>query len=295
MRTYAGSARMLVTTMVAAVGCYTINLKVSSERAGVESLRTQLVSDAREMRNLQAELRTRARFPELQRWNDNVLQMSAPVAGQFLRSPLQLASYAAAPAAAKPGLVYTVTTPESVAPMTAPLVEIAYNALPAGEARLIRAGYSVPQRTPVPEVAMAAPLQPAALVEAMAVRTLPVDATASRRAPADVAASRRVPADVAASRRAPAVGMASRTAPAAAIAPRTAPAVTMIPARIALKAPAAKPERLQTASAENRAAAPLRPAPRRVTPAQVETPRGESSAASPAPGAPVDLLPKGGL
>ncbi len=261
MRNYAGSAMMLVTTMVAAVGCYTINLKVSSERAGVESLRTQLVSDAREMRNLQAELRTRARFPELQRWNDNVLQMSAPVAGQFLRSPLQLASYAAAPAAAKPGLVYTVTTPESVAPMTAPVVEVAYNAPPAGEARLIRAGYSVPQRTPVPEVAMAAPLQPAAPVEAMVARRAPAEATAPRRAPA--------------------VGVAAR-------------AVAIVP-RPALKTPAAKPERLQTASAENRAAAPLRPAARRATPAMVETPRGESSTASPAPGAPVDLLPKGGL
>ena len=160
MRNYAGSAMMLVTTMVAAVGCYTVNLKVSSERAGVEALRNQLVADAREMRNLQAELRTRARFPELQRWNDNVLQMSAPAAGQFLRSPVELASYAAAPAAGKPGLVYAVTTPETAAPMTAPLVEVAYQAPSAGtpaQAGLIRASYSVPQRAPAPVIELAPP------------------------------------------------------------------------------------------------------------------------------------------
>jgi hypothetical protein len=272
MRNYAGSAMMLVTTMVAAVGCYTINLKVSSERAGVEALRTQLVADAREIRNLQAELRTRARFPELQRWNDNVLQMSAPVAGQFLRSPVQLAGYAAAPATAEPGLVYTVTTPESVAPMTAPmtapLVEAAYQGPPAGEARLIRAGYSVPRRMPVPEVVMAAPLP----------GRVPAEAVAARRAPAEAMPARRAPAEAVAARRAPAGAM---------------------PTRNALTTAPAKPERLQIARAENRTAAPPRPAARRATPAPVETPLVDSAAASPAlasaPGAPVDLLPKGGL
>lgn len=160
MRNYAGSAMMLVTTMVAAVGCYTINLKVSSERAGVQSLRMQLVADAREIRNLQAELRTRARFPELQRWNDNVLQMSAPAAGQFLRSPVELASYAAAPTAPRPGIVYAVTTPDTAATVTAPLVTVAYEAAPAADAeapRLIRAGYTVPQRAPAPVVELGPP------------------------------------------------------------------------------------------------------------------------------------------
>jgi hypothetical protein len=113
MRHYAGSALILLVTLAAAIGSYTINLKVSAERAAVESLRRQLVADARDMRNLQAELRTRARLPEMQRWNDNVLLMAAPAAGQFLRSPLQLASFGAAPAPTEaPALRYAVTTPE---------------------------------------------------------------------------------------------------------------------------------------------------------------------------------------
>jgi hypothetical protein len=167
MRNYAGTAMMLVTTMVAAVGCYTINLRVSGERAEVEALRNQLVADAREMRNLQAELRTRARFPELQRWNDNVLQMSAPAAGQFLRSPVELAGYAAAPADAGPGVVYAVTAPDTAAPVTAPLVEVAYRAetAPAPASRLIRAGYAVPQRSPAPVVELAPSRSAPILVE----------------------------------------------------------------------------------------------------------------------------------
>ena len=41
--------------------------------------------------------RTRAGLPELQRWNDAVFQLAAPQGGQILRSPVQLASFAARP------------------------------------------------------------------------------------------------------------------------------------------------------------------------------------------------------
>ena len=143
MRHYAGSALMLIVTMAAAVGCYTINLRVSAERAAVQGLRNGLVADAREIRTLQAELRTRARFPEMQRWNDGVFQMSAPAASQYLRSPLQLASYGAAPAAKAPSeILYAVTAPER-APAPAPVVTVAYvPATPPEAAQLIRAGYT---------------------------------------------------------------------------------------------------------------------------------------------------------
>jgi hypothetical protein len=256
MRNYAGSAMMLVTTMVAAVGCYTINLKVSSERAGVQSLRMQLVADAREIRNLQAELRTRARFPELQRWNDNVLQMSAPAAGQFLRSPVELASYAAAPTAARPGIVYAVTTPETAATVTAPLVTVAYEAAPAADAaapRLIRAGYAVPQRSPAPVVELGPP----------------------RRAPeAEIAPPER--AEKARPERAE-----KRQPERAEKAQRE-------------RAEKPRPEREQLARAETRPAArpaeQRRPEPKKALPAKVQAPRAEA----PTPGAPIDLLPQGG-
>lgn len=72
MRHYAGSAVMLLVTTAVIVGSYTVNLKVSAERAEVERLRRTLVADARSIRDLEAELRTRARPPQIQRWNDDV-------------------------------------------------------------------------------------------------------------------------------------------------------------------------------------------------------------------------------
>ena len=89
-----GNGAMIAFAMLAALGCYTISLKVSSERAAVGKLRSQVVADAHDIRMLQAELRTRSRLPELQRWNDSVLALSPPSAQQFVRDEVQLASYA---------------------------------------------------------------------------------------------------------------------------------------------------------------------------------------------------------
>ena len=137
MRHYAGSALMLLVTTAVIVGSYTVNLKVSAERTQVERLKRSLVTDARGIRDLQAELRTRARLPEMQRWNDNVLLMSAPAAGQYLRSPVQLAGFAVptAPSNALPPVQRAVTAPVPVAvpSLTAPIVRAAYRAMPATE------------------------------------------------------------------------------------------------------------------------------------------------------------------
>jgi hypothetical protein len=168
MRNYAGSALMLIVTMAAAIGSYTVNLRVSAERSAVEKLQRQLVADAREIRTLQVELRTRARFPEMQRWNDGVFQMSAPAAGQYLRNPVQLAGFGAAPvAAAAPAVTYAVTTPAAVpaasdAPVTVAYAPRATAPVAAPDAaRLIRAGYT--QAKPAAAaVAVAVPVLPPA-------------------------------------------------------------------------------------------------------------------------------------
>jgi hypothetical protein len=196
MRNYAGSALMLLVTIAAAVGSYTINLKVSGERAAVERLRRSIVADARDMRDLQAELRIRARLPEMQRWNDNVLQMSAPAAGQFLRSPVQLASYGAAPppvvAAVEPGIRYAVTAPAQTAPPSATVVTAAYArpaatpSAPAGQPRIIRASYPT---TGYPAASYAAPSPRAAAPPPRAAPRLDTATLA-----ADIGASLDVPA-----------------------------------------------------------------------------------------------------
>ena len=55
MRNYSGSAIMLVATMTLAIGCYSLSLRVSGERAAVEKLQRRLVADSRDIRTLQAE------------------------------------------------------------------------------------------------------------------------------------------------------------------------------------------------------------------------------------------------
>ena len=272
MRHYAGSALMLIVTMAAAVGCYTINLRVSGERAAVQSLRSQLVADARDMRNLQAELRTRARFPEMQRWNDSVFQMSAPVAGQFLRSPVQLASYGAAraPAQAKPDVVYAVTAPATLAPPSATVVQAAYRPAvqPAAQpgtqapevARLIRAGYTVAPRgasldSVAPAPTLTVPVAPdhaatpavqrsaaAVASRAAAPTEQRVSAPATKRATAQIASRASAPeANRAAAAPASAIRIAMLDAPhsTAASTPRS---VRPVAARHAVPAPAVKPD-----------------------------------------------------
>ena len=141
MRHYAGSALMLVVTTAVIVGSYTVNLKVSAERSEVESLKRGLVADSRRIRDLQAELRTRARLPQMQRWNDEVLQMSAPAAAQYLRSPVQLANFAV-PEAAPQALIVPAVTPPAVAEPRAPalIVRAAWRPEPA-PARIVNAAY----------------------------------------------------------------------------------------------------------------------------------------------------------
>ena len=155
MRHYAGSALMLVVTTAVIVGSYTVNLKVSAERSAVASLKRSLVADARRIRDLQAELRTRARLPQMQRWNDDVLQMSAPVAGQYLRNPVQLAGFAvpeAAPDAIAPPAVTRAVTPPTIAAeprAPSPIVRAAWRPDPA-PARIVTAAYRAPVERRLP-------------------------------------------------------------------------------------------------------------------------------------------------
>lgn len=270
MRNYAGSALMLIVTVVAAVGCYTINLQVSGERAAVEALRNRLVADARDIRDLQAELRTRARFPEMQRWNDSVFQMSAPAAGQFLRSPVQLASFGAAPAPApaQPAVVYAVTAPAVVAPPPATVVQAAYRpaaepAAPAAPemARLIRAGYTVARR--------AAPLGDAAPAAMLMVAPAPFRVAAPVAEPAAKPSARRVePSSAPRVEKSSALRIATSSALRIAMldTPRVAPRAALVTSRV-------------TTSAFARTAA---------TPPAVK-----SQAPAEATRGPVDLLPQG--
>jgi hypothetical protein len=135
---------MLLVTTAVIVGSYTVNLKVSAERANVERLRRTLVVDARSIRDLQAELRTRARPPQIQRWNDEVLMMGTPEASQYLRSPMQLASFVvpAEPALAAPAIRNAVTAPAVMPTVNpAPIVRAAYRQAPQPAGGVVAVAY----------------------------------------------------------------------------------------------------------------------------------------------------------
>jgi len=137
-----GSMLSGVAALAMVLGCYTVSLKVSGERKAVDDLRASIARDVRGIRTLQAELRTRARMPELQRWNDEVLALSAPTAGQFVRDPVLLASFGNRPeprtAPVAPDISYALAQAPAAPP--SPVVEASYtpvqSSLPAVSASL---------------------------------------------------------------------------------------------------------------------------------------------------------------
>lgn len=67
----------------AATALYTVSLGVASERTRLENLDSDIAKTRRDIRQLQTELGTRASLRQLERWNGEVLALSAPSAGQF--------------------------------------------------------------------------------------------------------------------------------------------------------------------------------------------------------------------
>lgn len=134
MRQYVSALLWIAATTAVVAAAQVITTRAAGERRAVTRLNIELVENTVRVRELEAELRTRAGMPELQRWNDAVFQMAAPQGGQILRSAVQLAAFAARPEA-PPAVQYTVaqTGVPGAAPPTAP-------AAPEG-ARLVRTSF----------------------------------------------------------------------------------------------------------------------------------------------------------
>src|SRR5687767_2215593 len=70
---------------VAAIGCYMVSLNVAAERAELARVERQIVATKQQIRSLQTELGTRGRLAQLEQWNADVLALSAPATGQYLK------------------------------------------------------------------------------------------------------------------------------------------------------------------------------------------------------------------
>lgn len=144
------SMGLVAAVALAALGCYMVSLRVASERFALVKMEGRILAARQDIRRLQTEMGTRGRLVQLERWNSDILALSAPKAAQYLDGEFQLANYAqpasgmpaviearaTAPAPAAPKIVtvaYTPTpTPVAAAPAE-PLLRNAAYVKPAGE------------------------------------------------------------------------------------------------------------------------------------------------------------------
>lgn len=107
----------------AACALYMISLQVASERGRLEEIDQKIANTKREIRQLQTELGTRASLRQLERWNAEVLALSAPGAGQYLRGEAALAGVDRGALGAEtppPPVMMAVLTPEASRPTPQP-------------------------------------------------------------------------------------------------------------------------------------------------------------------------------
>ncbi len=69
---------------------YLVSLQVAAERGRLEAIDRKIAQTRRDIRQLQTEMGTRASLRQLERWNGDVLALSAPQAEQFLPSEAAL-------------------------------------------------------------------------------------------------------------------------------------------------------------------------------------------------------------
>lgn len=97
MRQYLSSVLWIAVTTIVVAGAQVVTTKSAAERRAVTRLNIELVDNKVRIRELEAEMRTRTGMQEVERWNKVNFQMAAPQTGQILRSPVQLAAFAAQP------------------------------------------------------------------------------------------------------------------------------------------------------------------------------------------------------
>ncbi|URW76925.1 hypothetical protein M9980_06955 [Sphingomonas donggukensis] len=72
--------------------CYMVSSQVAAERGRVESVERAILQAKVDIRTLETEFDTRANHDQLERWNGDVLALSAPRPEQYLASDMALAS-----------------------------------------------------------------------------------------------------------------------------------------------------------------------------------------------------------
>lgn len=134
----------LLSCVVVVLGCYMISLSVASERNKLARVDAQIAQAERDLRSLGTEFDTRANLAQLERWNGQVLSLTAPTAGQYVRDESHFAALVR-----EPGMRPTVQMANLVVP--AGLTPI----MAANAAALTAVAKTPPPPKPVAAVAVA--------------------------------------------------------------------------------------------------------------------------------------------
>ncbi|MCM8730718.1 hypothetical protein ACFO8O_07010 [Hephaestia sp. GCM10023244] len=78
--------------VIGALGFYLISLQVATERNKLEIMNREIAQARHDIRSLQTEFSARSNLAQLERWNGEVLALSAPTSAQFVSSEAQLAA-----------------------------------------------------------------------------------------------------------------------------------------------------------------------------------------------------------
>ena len=203
----------------AALGCYMLSLNVASERAELSEVERQIVLTKQEIRALQTELGTRGRLQQLEHWNADVLALSAPASGQFLRDEFTLARYSEPQKSFEERARVRMASADAAQPQPAPRQAIEGGLVPApvpvDKPVLRQASLVVSQKTPFRAVNAAPAKEPAVK---QPVPKTPLVKVAAAKPPIAKAPASKAPATKAAVGKAP----ASKAAVAKAAAPKAA-------------------------------------------------------------------------
>jgi len=77
--------------VIVVLGFYLVSLQVAAERKKVEDVTQMMIAANREITSLDTEFETRANLLQLEKWNGEVLALSAPSATQFIPNEAELA------------------------------------------------------------------------------------------------------------------------------------------------------------------------------------------------------------
>ncbi|KQN25827.1 hypothetical protein ASE86_06385 [Sphingomonas sp. Leaf33] len=77
---------------VVSPACYMVSSQVAAERGRVEAVEMAILDARKDIRALETEFDTRANLAQLERWNGDILSLSAPRPEQYVSSDAQLAA-----------------------------------------------------------------------------------------------------------------------------------------------------------------------------------------------------------